>query len=251
MRDLLVHVRDASRWSSAVFYAGDLAARLRGSLTGVHLRDCTEQSRSAAADRFAGWAIAAGVSSPAWQVSPGETASVIARLSLYHDVVIVDRGASHPGPSMRQLGSLVAASRAPVILVPPRRRIAHLRCIALAWNHSDRAIAAIHAARPLIERAERVVLLSGGAPEEGEEHGWMPKFDIDRYLGRLGIRADHEVVHGESAVAGEMIVALARRCRADLVVMGAYGGSALSEWALGGATRSVLLDATIPVLLKH
>jgi nucleotide-binding universal stress UspA family protein len=48
-----------------------------------------------------------------------------------------------------------------------------------------------------------------------------------------------------------MIAHAARRCHADLLVMGAYGRSRLSAWALGGATRSVLFDASIPVFLKH
>jgi nucleotide-binding universal stress UspA family protein len=56
---------------------------------------------------------------------------------------------------------------------------------------------------------------------------------------------------GNGSAVGEMIAHAARRCHADLLVMGAYGRSRLSEWALGGATRSVLFDASIPVFLKH
>ena len=41
----------------------------------------------------------------------------------------------------------------------------------------------------------------------------------------------------------------AARVRADLLVMGAYGRSRLSEWAFGGATRQVLHGASLPVLL--
>ena len=37
---------------------------------------------------------------------------------------------------------------------------------------------------------------------------------------------------------------------ADLLVMGAYGHSRLREIVLGGATREVLRDARIPVLLS-
>jgi nucleotide-binding universal stress UspA family protein len=38
---------------------------------------------------------------------------------------------------------------------------------------------------------------------------------------------------------------------ADLLVMGAYGHSRLREFILGGVTRSLLREMTIPVLLSH
>jgi nucleotide-binding universal stress UspA family protein len=36
-----------------------------------------------------------------------------------------------------------------------------------------------------------------------------------------------------------------------LLVMGAYGHSRWREMVLGGATRSILAQATLPVLLMH
>jgi len=38
---------------------------------------------------------------------------------------------------------------------------------------------------------------------------------------------------------------------ADLLVMGAYGHSRLREFVLGGATREMLRDPRLPVLLSH
>ncbi|MHC4048161.1 universal stress protein, partial [Bradyrhizobium sp. 23AC] len=40
-------------------------------------------------------------------------------------------------------------------------------------------------------------------------------------------------------------------CRADLLVMGAYGHSRFREFILGGATRSILTRPPIPVLFSH
>jgi nucleotide-binding universal stress UspA family protein len=45
------------------------------------------------------------------------------------------------------------------------------------------------------------------------------------------------------------LLTAAASAQADLLVMGAYGRSRLSEWAFGGATRQVLHDADLPVLL--
>jgi nucleotide-binding universal stress UspA family protein len=38
---------------------------------------------------------------------------------------------------------------------------------------------------------------------------------------------------------------------ADMLVMGAYGHSRLREFILGGVTRSLLREMTVPVLLSH
>ena len=41
------------------------------------------------------------------------------------------------------------------------------------------------------------------------------------------------------------------RCRAGLIVMGAFGRPRLGEWVLGGATRNVLEHMTVPVFMAH
>lgn len=252
MRDLLVRVRDTSRWNCAVAYAADLAARLGATLTGAHPIDPARDaaaSEDAAAERFESWATSMGAASASWQRLGGDVAAALGHLSLWHDLVIVDRDPHEPTTSVSELGAIAVASEAPVLLVPQRRREAHLNCIALAWNHSRESLKAIHAARPLIERASRVVVLEGAPDARTGSSGSV--FDLGRLLARWGVNPDREPIGGESSLAGEMLVTAARRSRADLLVMGAYGRSRLSEWALGGATRSVLFDASMPVFLRH
>ncbi len=43
----------------------------------------------------------------------------------------------------------------------------------------------------------------------------------------------------------------ARKTGSDLVVMGAYGRSWFSEWILGGATRQILREMHVPVLMAR
>jgi nucleotide-binding universal stress UspA family protein len=255
VRDILVLVRDPSHWHQAVAYACDLAARCGTSLTGVHVESGANGGSAAddaaVAERFIAHANEMGVADASWQVAAGDVAPALSRLSSWHDLVVVDREPHGTVASVSELGDIVVASLAPVILVPPRRREASLDSVALAWNHSEEALHAIHSARPLLERARRVVLLEGGDDDARAERGWNPKFDIARYLEHQGLRGERHAIQGNGSAAGEMIALAARRCHADLLVMGAYGRSRLSEWALGGATRSVLFDASIPVFLKH
>jgi nucleotide-binding universal stress UspA family protein len=38
---------------------------------------------------------------------------------------------------------------------------------------------------------------------------------------------------------------------ADLMVMGAFGHTRLRDFVLGGATKAILLDVRLPILLSH
>jgi nucleotide-binding universal stress UspA family protein len=50
--------------------------------------------------------------------------------------------------------------------------------------------------------------------------------------------------------AGDEIRAQAREHGSDLLVMGCYGHSRFREMILGGVTRDMLRDTTLPVLLS-
>lgn len=53
------------------------------------------------------------------------------------------------------------------------------------------------------------------------------------------------------APIGEVMAAYVARQGIELMVMGAFGRSRARELILGGATRSILQAATIPVLMSH
>ena len=96
------------------------------------------------------------------------------------------------------------------------------------------------------------MLLLRGAPKDVfQEVSWKPPFDIDSYLNRHGIRARSQDLTDAGEGVGEALLEQADRFHADLLVMGAYGRSRFSEWALGGATRHVLWNARLPVLFRH
>jgi nucleotide-binding universal stress UspA family protein len=55
----------------------------------------------------------------------------------------------------------------------------------------------------------------------------------------------------EGSEAGAVLLERARTLNADMLVMGVYGRSKISEFIFGGATRAVLSAAELPLLLSR
>ena len=74
--------------------------------------------------------------------------------------------------------------------------------------------------------------------------------DIVRYLERHGIQATAESDVTEINV-GDALLSRMSDLGADLLVMGGYGHSRFRELMLGGTTRHILAQMTVPVLMTH
>lgn len=124
--------------------------------------------------------------------------------------------------------------------------------VMVAWDDSREASRAVADALPFLQRAAKVQVICWNEGVHGQESGELGRrLDaLHRWLKR------HEVVAEVSVQSTSIDVADAMLSRAadlgtDLIVMGGYGHSRLSERVLGGATRGILASMTVPVLLSH
>lgn len=132
----------------------------------------------------------------------------------------------------------------PVLVAPAELRPVIGRRVALAWNNSIESARALAGAMPILAAAEQVWVVTAGSGRDSEASSRAAVI----YLGYHGIHAESRVVLGPRNV-GE---ALAEGCAdADLVVMGAYTHSRLRELILGGVTRFMLEESTLPLLMAH
>lgn len=274
MRDILAYTGSYAAWSRGPAYAARLAAALDAALTGLYvapspmalmqayetpelttyvlegIRDLVE-SASAAGPAFVRWAGEHGVTKAAWQVAAGDVPSVLGHIGNWHDLLVLER-TSAPEASVAELGRIALSVEIPCLVVPPQGALSSApECIAVAWNGSPEAIRAIHAARPLLARAGRVVVLSGAQRKALTEIDWKPEFDLGVYLRQHGIYAEERPLLASDEEAGAALLAAAAEVGAGLLVMGAYGRTRFSEWFFGGATRHVLNHAGIPVVMRH
>lgn len=119
--------------------------------------------------------------------------------------------------------------------------------VMVAWNGSPEAARAVTAAIPLLEEAEHVRVISVSGWSEGPT-------SIEALARRLAWRGVHPEVESISAPEGTIgatVIGEAARWGADMIVMGAYTQSRFRQMILGGVTRHVLSNATLPLLMGH
>lgn len=186
-----------------------------------------------------------------WRSSPhlGSDVGVHAH---YADLAVMarpDSAARSAGPA-GLMESLILTSGRPIIMFPLRGTASQVRRILIGWNAGREAIRAVADALPLLVRAETVEVLVVDH-QLYPAHGQEPGADIARHLARHGAQVEVRGLSSSGEDVGRLLLSQAAAFGADLVVMGAYGHSHLSEWIFGGVTRTVLREASIPVLMSR
>ena len=180
-------------------------------------------------------------------VSEGE--SFIGSYGRVFDVIVMNRRDAKWSPLHdRAIESGLFESGRPILLSPPSppRQIA--TNVLIAWNCSTEQARAIALAMPLLQKADRITVLTvtggTGVPGPSAEQ-------LIRYLQRNGIIAAPMKVELDGRNTGEAILAAAQSLGCDLLIKGAYTQSRLRQWIFGGATQHVLANAALPVLLAN
>ncbi len=141
--------------------------------------------------------------------------------------------------------------RAPVLVLPENglgERFAE--CIVVAWNQSVEALVATRKALPLLTGAREVDIAVIDPPTHGPERS-DPGGALSQMLARHGAHPEVTVLSKSMPKVSDVIRRHVADKNADLLVMGAYGHSRFREAILGGATRAMLEETDVPVLMAH
>lgn len=276
LKNLLVHLDDSPACAGRLAAAIDLAHAYEAHLTGLHvavdpvlpggargevplqflaaLEEQTEQRAQAVMARFAEAVEKEGLTAdsrtergPAIQV-----ADIVSLHARYADLVIL--GQPEPEPP-RDVDShlaenVILSSGRPALVVPYIGAGKSLgRRVLVAWDAGREAARAVNDALPFLRRADKVSILVI-SPHKGD-HGPEPGADIALHLARHGVRAEAQHLAADDLSVGNALLSRLADLDIDLLVMGAYGHSRLREWVLGGATREIFQQMTVPVLMSH
>ena len=74
---------------------------------------------------------------------------------------------------------------------------------------------------------------------------------LSQMLARHGVKCEIDVLSKSMTRVSDILNRHASDTESDLIVMGAYGHSRFREAILGGATRNMLEQSSVPVFLAH
>ncbi|WLW58930.1 universal stress protein [Achromobacter aegrifaciens] len=218
------------------------------------IKELQAQSRDAVETAFLEAAAEADV--PAFMragtSSPSETVALLGRTT---DLIVVsqenreDVEAAHEIEFVEQ--TLLTAGR-PVLAIPSSGEFPVIGDRVLCcWDGSREAARALADAAPILRLASHMVVLTMDEGAASPKHE-APFEDLATYCVAQGMPAPEHVRRDIKGVGvGSTILNAAADHSADLIVMGAYGHSKLRQWALGGATASILKSMTVPVMFSH
>jgi len=277
-KTLIVHVDDgprvAPRLEAAVRLAHDTGARLVGvylvpnhdvgpsvasmlppeTLNGLMRAATDAQAAAEAAFRQATSALP--TARVGWRPPAGDP--IVAALAHGRACDLVVLGQPDPDDTRARFtgelwtASLLGTGR-PILAIPYTGAQATLgKRILVATDGGREAARAIGDAMLLLERAAEVVVLVGGSGDAaGTTSVAQTGARVAEWLHDHGVKARVERYEWEAGGGDQWLLSRASDLGSDLIVMGGYGHSRMREVVLGGMTRTILREMTVPVLMSH
>ena len=145
--------------------------------------------------------------------------------------------------------AVVFGSGRAAILVPPSTQLAALDHIAIAWDASQVAARALGDALPLLAKGGRVTVLT--VQDEKPLSGSGIAESLSSALEKRGFSAKPRSIFLGGKSISDALQESALSEGAQMLAMGGFGHSRTRDFILGGATKGVLNQLRLPVLLSH
>lgn len=186
-----------------------------------------------------------------WRSETGDPTEILSERLRYADVAMVSQTRpenleeamlSYPPDHLPLIGD------GPVVILPHGRDALDFgRTILIGWKPSREAGRAVRGALPFLKRAAMTVIVTIGSDARVHESGK----ELATHLSRHGVRVETRPKDAGDGDAGTVLQTQAVEMEADLMVMGAYSRSRYREVIFGGATRQLLREMRIPILMAH
>ena len=197
---------------------------------------------------------AIGVESFDGRVDEDDTVASLVQHAGVHDLVVLgqtDRASPSAKVDLALPEQVLMHGGTATLVVPVVGRFERIGLnVVVAWNATRESARAVHDAMPILRRAQSVHLTCLERESDlrhltrlqlNDARDWLIRHGVDPHLHQEPIRGD----------VGEALLSRADDFGADLIVMGGYGHSRMAEFLLGGVTRRLLAQMTVPVLFSH
>ncbi|MCY4393977.1 MAG: universal stress protein [Rhodospirillaceae bacterium] len=263
--------------ATRVAFAAGIARRFGAELAGVYARlpnpagaaavwpalpnndvmDRLRETHSAEVDAHIGrlrpqFEAAAGDVPTDWLEISGDRAAAMIRAAQAAALLVVaqpDEGDPLNYLTRESVSDIVMGSGRPVLFHPYIGADSGFRRILVAWDGSREAVRAFNDAAPFMDGAD--VLFLTVAPDSEQKASAADADRLTGFAGRMGARASFAEHIAREIGVSDVVMSRAADHGADLVVMGGYSHSRFRELILGGATRDILDQMPVPVLMSH
>ena len=240
---LLCVVPTAADELQRLLVAADLARRLHARLDGVFVGENDGRESNWARSLFER-AVAATSLETTWRVLDGHSNAALLFQARRADLSILPRSAVAGGPVNSAPEVIILGSGRPGLILPSARQSMSIgHTVLIAWKDSRESARAVHDAMPILENAERVVVVTVTA---GDLEPLADRRLVD-HLSDHGVKAELVRRYGD---APDEIAAEARRIDADLLVMGLHQGSDANPAGLGDVSTRFVRTTALPVFLS-
>ncbi len=237
------------RTQTGYYYAGANALILQETLTRANAE---ADSLLAYAKEYLGktgtrWSAESGVT----QIT--DIGRHVAHRSRFSDLVVLPKpyGEDCGAEAEPIVEAAMFEGHAPVLVVPDDAEpFSAPRTVLVGWNESVEAMRAIRRALPFLQQADLARIVVIDPPRHGPDRS-DPGGMLSQMLSRHGVKCEIDVLSKTMTRVSDVLNRHAADTEADMLVMGAYGHSRFREAILGGATRNMLEQATVPVFMAH
>jgi len=187
--------------------------------------------------------------SASWREEDGRQNAVVGMSGRVYDLILVEQPEKLASIAEATLEDALFESGRPVMMVPKMASPTLGEIVAVAWNGSTETATTVAVAMPFIKKAKEVVIVGVG-PQHMPEPG--PTGDeLARTLERHGVKVSLRGAVGRQKPQGESFLQEAMAAGADLMLKGAYTQSRIRQMIFGGATRHIIMDSKIPVVMSR
>jgi nucleotide-binding universal stress UspA family protein len=187
------------------------------------------------------------VPSAEWREEEGRQNALVGALGRVFDLIVVEQPTKLASLTEATLEDALFESGRPVLMTPVKPPATIGNTVLVAWNGSMETARTIAMAMPFLRDAQHVHVVSvegGMTPGPSSE-------ELARTLQRRGATTSWRHVPARGRTPGAIFCDEATTSGADLMIKGAYTQSRLRQMIFGGATRHIIMEAKIPVLMAH
>lgn len=187
--------------------------------------------------------------SASWREEDGRQNAVVGMSGRVYDLIIVEQPEKLASIAEATLEDALFESGRPVMMVPASVPPALGDTVAIAWNGSTETALTVALSMPFLKLAKHVVVVAVG-PQHMPEPGPTGE-ELARNLEAHGLSVSLRTAFGRQKPQGESFLKEAMAGGADLLLKGAYTQSRIRQMIFGGATRHIIMEARIPVIMAR